>query len=119
MDGRATSGKLERVPTADDGWRRRRALERRWLTLTRHTLPGLAAAQSWPIRHDHCFQRVLLDHACGGVWYDHIAGRPAYRAAPDRILQAGLMLGLDVAAGEVELAHLDAVSRRWRRARRR
>lgn len=118
MSARLTARDVDRAAAADDGWRHRRALERRWLALTRHTLPGLAGARGWPLRHDHCFQRVLLDHACGGVWYDAIRGRPAYRAAPDRILAAAVRLGLAVAAGEVDLAHLDRTSRRWRRGRR-
>lgn len=50
----------------------------RWLTLTREVLPGMAAAHGWPIRLDHCFMRVCLDHAIGRRW-DTVVARPAIR----------------------------------------
>lgn len=92
----------------------RDARERHWLTLTRDVLPDMARSRDWPISADHCFQRVLLDHACGGRWYDHISGRPAYKHAPDAILDAAITLGQAVAAGMVDLTMLDAQSLRWR-----
>ncbi len=92
----------------------RAARERHWLTLTRETLPRLARSRDWPISADHCFQRVLLDHSCGGRWYDHIAERPAYRHAPLHILNAAVELGEAVAAGSVDLRSLNAQSLRWR-----
>ena len=46
--------------------------------LTEAVLPELARQQGWPIRLDHCFKRICLDHAFGDVWYRHIA-RPAER----------------------------------------
>lgn len=54
-------------------------LQERWLTLTRRDLPARARAERWPLRADHCFQRVILDAVCGGRWYDSVPGRPAYR----------------------------------------
>ncbi len=48
----------------------RKALEQDWLRLTRETLPALALARGWPVRADHCFQRILLDNVFGGRWYD-------------------------------------------------
>lgn len=94
-------------------------LETRWLTLTRETLPALAAARGWPVRADHCFQRILLDHAVGGCWYDHVAGRPAYRHLDADRLAAALALGEAVAAGGADLHALNAQSLRWRGKRRR
>ncbi|MDR6788572.1 hypothetical protein J2Y58_001932 [Sphingomonas sp. BE138] len=88
--------------------------ERQWLSLTRETLPALATPRGWPVRADHCFQRILLDHACGGRWYDHIAARPAYAHAPDAILDAAIALGEAVAAGIADLAALNNQSLRWR-----
>ena len=44
----------------------------------REVLPGLAAAHGWPIRLDHCFMRVCLDHAIGARW-DTVVARPAIR----------------------------------------
>ncbi len=92
----------------------RSELERRWLTLTWHDLPGAAGVRGWPIRRDHCFARVLLDGACGGVWYDSIAGRPARTHAPDAILRHAVALGEDVLAGRADLAALNRQSLAWR-----
>jgi hypothetical protein len=86
------------------------ALEAAWLELTRETLPALAAARGWPVRADHCFQRILLDAATGGCWYDHIARRPAYRHAPDDTLARAVALARAAVAGEVDLAELNRKS---------
>ena len=92
----------------------RATLEAEWLLLTRQTLPALAHERGWPVSADHCFQRILLDHAVGGRWYDHIPGRPAYRHLDDQRLAAAVALGRAVAAGEADLAHLNRASLAWR-----
>ena len=92
----------------------RPALEAAWLALTRRTLPALAAARGWPVRADHCFQRILLDNAVEGRWYDHIAARPAYAHAPDATLARAVALGEAVVAGEVDLRDLNRRSLTWR-----
>lgn len=92
---------------------RRAALEARWLDLTRRVLPE-AAGPGWPVRLDHCFQRILLDNAVGGVWYGAIPGRPAYRHAPEAVLREAVQLGEDVLAGRADLAALNRVSLAWR-----
>ncbi|MES2754545.1 MAG: GCN5-related N-acetyltransferase [Pseudomonadota bacterium] len=94
----------------------RAALEARWLELTRTTLPALAATRAWPVSADHCFQRILLDAATGGCWYDAIAGRPAYRAASAVQLERAVELAEAVAAGRSELGALNARSLAWHRA---
>ena len=95
----------------------RHNLEQIWLQLTRVTLPGLSASRGWPVRDDHCFQRILLDAVCGGVWYDHVQGRPAYRRIEMERLAAAVALGQRVAAGEEDLGALNARSLAWRRGR--
>jgi len=100
---------------ADD--RSRAALQDRWLDLTRRILPEQAAERAWPVRADHCFQRIFLDNACGGVWYDAVAGRPAYAHATDAVLRAAVDMAEDAAAGRAELTALNARSLAWRRAR--
>ncbi len=92
----------------------RAALEAEWLELTRQTLPTLASRRGWPVSLDHCFQRILLDHAVGGRWYDHVAGRPAYRHVDDAGLARAVALGRDVAAGRVDLSALNRQSLVWR-----
>ncbi len=96
----------------------RAAAEREWLRLTREVLPGLAASRAWPIRLDHCFQRVVLDAVCGGVWYDHISGRPAYRNMTDGQLELAVELAQGIAAGGTDLGKLNRQSLQWRKARR-
>ena len=97
------------TPSAD-----RAALEARWLHWTRIVLPNLAASRSWPVRHDHCFQRILLDAACGGRWLDHVAGRPAYKAIEAGKLAAAVAFAEDVAAGDADLHALNRQSLVWR-----
>lgn len=97
----------------------RSALEQTWLDLTRRRLPAAAGPRGWPIHADHCMQRVLLDHACGGVWYDHIPRRPAYRHAPEAVLARAVATGEAVLDGKADLRRLNAQSLAWRAARRR
>ncbi|MEM8823192.1 MAG: GCN5-related N-acetyltransferase [Pseudomonadota bacterium] len=91
----------------------RGALERRWLDLTNRDLPGAARAD-WPVHLNHCFQRILLDHATGGVWYDAIPRRPAYAHAPDAVLREAIALGEAVLNGAVDLRALNRQSLAWR-----
>ncbi len=95
----------------------RGALEQQWLILTRQTLPDLAIDRRWPVSADHCFQRILLDHAVGGRWYDRITGRPAYRHLDDAALIRAIELGRAVESGDADLAALNAQSLIWRGTR--
>ena len=61
--------------------------EAEWLRLTRDVMPGLAAARGWPVRLDHCFQRILLDAELGSPWTERLAARPAYRSVDDATLK--------------------------------
>lgn len=91
----------------------RAALEARWSDLVDRRLPE-AARPGWPVRLNHCFARILLDHATGGVWYDAIARRPARAHAPDATLAAAVALGEAVLEGRADLGALDARSLAWR-----
>ncbi|MEP9400683.1 GCN5-related N-acetyltransferase [Sphingomonas sp. VNH70] len=90
------------------------AVRARWLELTRRELPALASARGWPVRADHCFQRILLDNAFGGRWYDHVAGRPAYAHADPAALARAVALGEAAIAGTEDMAELDRRSLEWR-----
>ncbi|MEM8576804.1 MAG: hypothetical protein AAGF60_03050 [Pseudomonadota bacterium] len=76
-------------------------------------MPDLARARGWPVENDHCFQRIVLDHVTGGVWYDHIA-KPAYKnLTPDQARRAAA-LAEDIVAGRADLSALNAQSLVWR-----
>ena len=96
----------------------RPAAETRWLKLTRETLPAVARARRWPVEADHCFQRIFLDMACDGVWYDRIPGRPAYAYADRALLDRAIAFAEAALAGEVDIAVLNRRSLAWRKARR-
>ncbi|MEL6957793.1 MAG: hypothetical protein AAGL89_02435 [Pseudomonadota bacterium] len=91
-----------------------------YLDLTRRVLPQHARTKrrDWPIRNDHCFQRVVLDTITGGVWYDTIA-KPAYRHMTDAQAQAAAALRRDILSGEADLHALNDQSKRWRAQRKR
>jgi len=108
--------KKTQLELIDKGLDKRRALEEAWLHLTRYELPELARCNKtdWPIHLDHCFQRVLLDNACGGIWYDYISKRPAYAHAPNHILEAAIRLGEAVTSGRADLSAMNQRSLAWR-----
>lgn len=86
-----------------------------YLHLTRTVMPELAKTtkRCWPVRDDHCFQRIVLDTICGGVWYDHVA-RPAYKNLS--LVQATLAVQLchQIIAETRDLDDLNARSLAWR-----
>ncbi len=90
----------------------------RWLELTREALPGMAGAQGWPIRLDHCFMRVCLDHAMGRKWTD-VVRRPAVRHMALEDLVRAVACAERIVAEPGLLPALDAASLRMRGAQRR
>ena len=86
--------------------------------LTKEVLPLLARSNNlnWPIQEDHCFQRIVLDTICGGVWYDHLS-RPAYKNLTDDQLQRAVDLCQSIVSGQVDLHKLNQQSLAWRRRR--
>lgn len=91
------------------------ALIARYRHLTGTVMPALVASGRvmWPVHNDHCFQRIVLDTVCGGVWYDHIA-RPAYRHLTDDQAQHAVQLCEAIIAGTADLAELNRHSLTWR-----
>ena len=86
-----------------------------YMYLTKETLPSLARSngQDWPIREDHCFQRIVLDTICGGVWYEHL-DRPAYKNLTHDQAQRAVDLCHEIAEGHVDLRQLNNQSLIWR-----
>ena len=95
----------------------REQLAARWLDLTRRVLPGMAGAEGWPIRLDHCFMRVCLDHALSQPWHQRVR-RPAIRHLSDDEMRRAVAVAERVAADPALLPGLNAQSLAWRRASR-
>ena len=91
------------------------ALVARYLHLTRTVMPALAhtGKRHWPVRNDHCFQRIVLDTICGGVWYDHIA-RPAYKHLSESEATHAVQLCDQIIADKIDLNVLNQQSLAWR-----
>lgn len=96
-----------------------RTLVEQYLHLTRSVMPALAqtSKRHWPVRNDHCFQRIVLDSIFGGVWYDHIA-RPANKHFNETQATQAVQLCDQIIAENTELNVLNQQSLAWRRKRR-
>ena len=79
-------------------------------------MPAEARARNWPVRFDHCFQRILLDHAAQGPWYESVEGRPAYRHACTDLLDRAVRAGEAALDGTASLREMNDASLAWRRA---
>ena len=89
------------------------ALLVRWFDLTRRVLPGMAAAEGWPIRLDHCFMRVCLDAAFGRPWHEAVR-RPAVRHMTEAELARAVAVAERIVANPALLFELNAESLRLR-----
>jgi len=89
----------------------------RYRRLVLTELPRRGAAESWVVRADHCFGRIVLDHAVGGCWYDVLDRRrgPAFSQLDDDQLRRAVALAEQIdAEGDPTLRRLDDQSLRWR-----
>ena len=80
-------------------------------------LPRRAAAEGWVVRADHCFGRIVLDHAVGGCWYDVLDRRrgAAFSQLDDAQLHRAVDLAEQIdAEGDPTLRRLNDQSLRWR-----
>jgi len=95
----------------------RAALLARYRALVLDELPRRARAERWVVTADHCFGRIVLDHAVGGRWYDVLDRRrsPAFAQLDDERLGTAVALAERIAAeGDPLLRELDAQSFAWR-----
>ena len=86
-----------------------------YMHLTKTVLPSMARSgeRDWPVREDHCFQRIVLDQVCGGVWCEHL-GRPAYKHLTNDQAQRAVELCRDIIEGRSDLQQLNEQSLIWR-----
>lgn len=95
----------------------REQLLTRYRELVLRELPHRARAGRWVVTADHCFGRILLDHAVGQRWYDALDRRrsPAFAQLSDAQLAGAVALAERVLAeGDPLLRELDARSLAWR-----
>ena len=87
----------------------------RYLVLTKEIMPHLAQTshRHWPVCSDHCFQRIVLDAVCGGVWYNHLL-RPAYKNLTHALAANAVDLCNDIISGDSDLEVLNRQSLKWR-----
>ena len=86
-----------------------------YIHLTKEVLPSIAKKKSpdWPVYEDHCFQRIVLDTICGGVWYEHLK-RPAYKHLTNQKAKLAVELCEDIINGKANLSQLNQQSLSWR-----
>ena len=86
-----------------------------YMRLTKEVLPSLAKSdlRDWPVSEDHCFQRIVLDHVCGGVWYEHL-DRPAYKHLTDDQARTAVELCQNIIEGRANLIQMNQQSLMWR-----
>lgn len=92
-------------------------LLRRYRALVLRELPRRAAAEAWVVRADHCFGRIVLDHAVGRCWYEVLDRRrsPAFAELDDQRLAYAVDLAERIAReGDPLLRRLNEQSLRWR-----
>lgn len=87
----------------------------RYMTLTKDVMPRIARAPEtkWPVRNDHCFQRIVLDAVCNGVWYEHLE-RPAFKNLNHDQAAQAVKLCEDIVSDRVDLHALNNQSLIWR-----
>ena len=89
----------------------------RYRQLVLGELPRRAREAHWVVREDHCFGRIVLDHAVAGRWYDVLDRRrsPAFAQLDDAQLATAVALAERILAeGDPLLRELDAQSLTWR-----
>ena len=89
----------------------------RYRELMLDELPRRARDGHWVVSNDHCFGRIVLDHAVGGRWYDVLDRRrsPAFaQLTDDQLARAVALAERMLAEGDPLLRELDAQSLAWR-----
>ena len=92
-------------------------LQARYLELTREALPLRAKQErGLPIRFDHCFMRIVLDHVFEDSWYRHLDRRlRAYKQLTDQQLCRAVQLAEHLLEAPVEeVKRMDNASLMWR-----
>ncbi len=91
-------------------------LRNQYLALTNRVLPDLAQQRRFPVRFNHCFQRVVLDNLFARCWYDVLSRRePAYKQLTEEQLERAIAIAETIISQPDDyLDQLNQNSLRWR-----
>ena len=92
-------------------------LHEEYLHLTNEVLPSLAKQRKFPVRFNHCFQRIILDNLFGCCWYDALDKRKgsAYKQLNKNQLEAAIYLAKKIISQpDTYIEELNNNSLRWR-----
>ncbi|MGF1538516.1 MAG: hypothetical protein ACFB4J_18805 [Elainellaceae cyanobacterium] len=92
-------------------------LRQRYLALTNDDLPNLASQRQFPVRFNHCFQRIVLDNLFGRCWYEVLDQKSgaAYKQLTTEQLQAAVAIAEAIVdQPNSYIQQLNQNSLRWR-----
>lgn len=92
-------------------------LRNQYLELTNQVLPKLARSRDFPVRYNHCFQRIILDNLFGCCWYEVLERKrvPAYQQLSEAQLEAAIALANNIIVEPNSYLHeLNQNSLNWR-----
>lgn len=92
-------------------------LRSQYLELTNHVLPKLAATRNFPVRYNHCFQRIILDNLFRRCWYEVLERKrePAYQQLTEEQLEEAIALANRIIdQPDTYLKQLNQNSLKWR-----
>ncbi|AFY59112.1 hypothetical protein Riv7116_6796 [Rivularia sp. PCC 7116] len=92
-------------------------LRQEYLQLTNEVLPNLAKQRQFPVRFNHCFQRIILDNLFGCCWYDVLDKRQgaAYQQLNKAQLEKAISLAKAIISQSDEyIRQLNTNSLCWR-----
>lgn len=94
----------------------RPTLQTRFLDLTQVLLPSRGRTHNWPIRDEHSFTRIVLDHLFHDAWYNHLdRGLRVHRQLSDtQLAQAVAIAERMYQADDATIRAMEQQSQAWR-----
>jgi hypothetical protein len=91
-------------------------LRNQYLELTNQVLPTLAQERKFPVRFNHCFQRIVLDNLFGRCWYEVLDRKqPAYKQLNEEQLEQAVAIAQAIMTQPSDhIKRLNQNSLRWR-----
>ena len=84
------------------------------MKFTKEVMPSMAIDKqlNWPVKYDHCFQRIVLDNICNGCWYNRLK-RPAYKHLSKNQALKAVKLCEEIISGNADLHALNSQLLIW------